>query len=43
MIEYALWLGFNASNNATEYEALIISLSITKELEVEQLGAFTDS
>ena len=42
-LEYALWFSFLASNNEAEYEALIISLKITKELKVLALQFFSDS
>ena len=33
--EYTLQFGFKASNHQTEYEALIIRLKITKNLDVK--------
>lgn len=32
VVEYALWLNFQALNNKAEYEALIIGLKIANEL-----------
>ena len=43
MIEYVLWFGFGASNNEATYEALIVGLSIAKELEIKNLRVFIDS
>ncbi|XP_024164300.1 uncharacterized protein LOC112171333 [Rosa chinensis] len=41
--EYALKFAFKASNNATEYEALIAGLQIARELGVQHLSIFSDS
>ena len=41
--EYALRFNFKASNNQTEYEALLASLKITKELDINSLKVFTNS
>ena len=41
--EYALRFNFKASNNQAEYEALLASLKIAKELEINSLKVFTDS
>ncbi|GAV76114.1 RVT_3 domain-containing protein [Cephalotus follicularis] len=42
-IEYALRFGFKATNNETEWEALIAGLTIVKHLEVQQIEASSDS
>ena len=42
-IEYALKLGFHASNNEAEYEAVIAGLNLTHSLEVDQLEIYIDS
>lgn len=42
-IEYAIWLGFNATNNKAEYEALIASLNLAKEAGVVHVATYTDS
>ena len=41
--EYALWFNFKASNNQTEYEALLTGLKIAKELDIDNLKIFTNS
>ena len=41
--EYALRFEFPAINNGAEYEALIVGLKITKELEVDRLQVYSDS
>ena len=41
--EYVLRFDFKASNNQAEYEALLASLKMTKELEIDSLKVFTDS
>lgn len=41
-IEYAVHLGFGASNNEAEYEALIHGLEITAKNGVEELHLFFD-
>ena len=38
-----LRFGFKASNNETEYEALIIGLNLAKEIKVESLEIYSDS
>ena len=43
VIEYALQFNFGASNNKAEYEVLIVSLDIAKELGIEDLRVFIDS
>ena len=39
----ALRFGFKASNNETEYEALIARLNLAKEMKVESLEIYSDS
>ena len=41
--EYALRFNFKASNNQVEYEALLASLKIAKELDIENMKVFIDS
>lgn len=41
-IQYALSFGFSSINNEAEYEALIIRLTINKELGVQHLNAYSD-
>ena len=41
--EYALCFEFPTINNGAEYEALIVGLKITKELEVDRLQVYSDS
>lgn len=41
--EYALWLGFRASNNEAEYEALLTGLRLAKVVGVHNLHIFSDS
>ena len=41
--EYALQFGFKASNNQIKYEALIVRLKITKDLNVKCLKVFINS
>ena len=41
--ESALRLAFDAFNNQTEYEALLVGLRITQELGVKRLKAFIGS
>ncbi|XP_073103852.1 uncharacterized protein [Elaeis guineensis] len=41
--EYVLRFDFKASNNQAEYEALLVSLKIAKELEIDSLKVFIDS
>ena len=43
MTEYALRFNFKTSNNQAEYEALLASLKITKEHDIDSLKIFTDS
>ena len=42
-IEYALRLGFRASNNEAEYEAVIAGLNLAHSMEVDQLEVCSDS
>lgn len=40
--EYALWFTFDMSNNQAEFEALLASLQIDKELGIKKLKVFTN-
>ena len=40
---YTIRIGFKASNNEVEYEALLTRLRVATELGVESLNAFSDS
>ena len=42
-LEKSLRLGFRASNNEAEYEALLTRLRATQKLEVEEVDIFSDS
>lgn len=42
-MEKSLRLGFWASNNETEYEALIVGLQAAQKLGVEEVGVVLDS
>ena len=42
-IEYALKLGFQASNNEAEYDAVIVGLNLAHSMEVDQLEVCSDS
>ena len=42
-IHYAIRFGFKASNNEAEYEALIASLHLARELQVRNVKIFSDS
>jgi ribonuclease HI len=42
-MHYVIWLHFVASNNITEYEALIVGLHIAVELGVRHLDVCGDS
>ena len=42
-MEYALRFGFQASNNETEYEAIIVGLNLTHSMEADQLEICSDS
>ncbi|XP_073112259.1 uncharacterized protein [Elaeis guineensis] len=41
--KYALRFDFKVSNNQAEYETLLVSLKMAKELEIDSLKVFTDS
>lgn len=43
VIEYTLRFTFKASNNQAEYETLLSSLKVAKELSVKRLKVFIDS
>ncbi|XP_073111784.1 uncharacterized protein [Elaeis guineensis] len=43
VIEYVLRFNFKASNNQVEYETLLVSLKMAKELEIDSLKIFTNS
>ena len=42
-MEYTIRIGFKATNNEAEYEALFSELRVAIELGVEFLDAFSDS
>ena len=42
-VEYALRLGFQASNNEAEYEAIIVGLNLAHFMEADQLEICSDS
>ena len=42
-MEYAIHIGFKATNNEAEYEALLTRLRVATELRVKSLNAFSDS
>ena len=42
-LEKSLRLGFRASNNEAEYEALLTRLRATQKLEVEEVDILSDS
>ena len=42
-IYYAIHFGFKASNNEAEYEALIASLHLARELRASNVKIFSDS
>jgi ribonuclease HI len=42
-IKYAIRMGFKATNNEVEYEAVIASLTIARELGAENVEVHTDS
>ena len=42
-MEYAIFIGFKANNNKTEYETLLAKLRFAVELGVESLDTFSDS
>lgn len=43
VIECAIIFNFNGSNNVAEYEVLVASLKIEKDLQVQKLKFFSDS
>ena len=43
MTKYALRFDFKTLNNQAEYEVLLASLKINKELDIDSLKVFTDS
>lgn len=43
IMEQALTLGFKASNNEAEYEALLARLRLAAELRVRKLSVYCDS
>nr|CAN78921.1 hypothetical protein VITISV_011350 [Vitis vinifera] len=42
-LEQAIWLGFSASNNEAEYEAILSGLDLALALSVSKLRIFSDS
>ena len=42
-MEYAIHIGFKATNNEAKYEALLVGLMVTTKLGVESLDTFSDS
>ncbi|CAL9018596.1 unnamed protein product, partial [Prunus brigantina] len=43
LLEQAITLGFSASNNEAEYEALLAGLCLAKELSIKRLAIYSDS
>nr|KYP37314.1 Uncharacterized protein Mb2253c family [Cajanus cajan] len=43
LVELSLWFGFKASNNQAEYEALLASLRLAKDLSVTRIKCWSDS
>ncbi|CAL2247866.1 unnamed protein product [Prunus armeniaca] len=43
LLEQAITLGFSASNNEAEYEALLAGLRLAKELSMKRLAIYSDS
>ncbi|CAL2275622.1 unnamed protein product [Prunus armeniaca] len=43
LLEQAITLGFSASNNEAEYEALLAGLHLAKELSIKKLAIYLDS
>ncbi|KAI5323872.1 hypothetical protein L3X38_032945 [Prunus dulcis] len=43
LLEQAITLGFSASNNEVEYEALLAGLRVAKELTIKRLAIYSDS
>ena len=42
-MEYAICIGFKATNNEFKYKAFLVGLIVATEVEVESLDAFSDS
>lgn len=42
-IEHAIWLGFRATNNKAEYEALIAGLNAVKEARANRITIYINS
>ena len=42
-LEQAIWLGFPASNNEAEYEAILFGLDLTLALSFSKLRIYSDS
>ena len=42
-IEQAVWLGFNASNNESEYEALLSEIELAAAIYADKLLVQSDS
>ena len=42
-MEYAICIGFKATNNKVEYKAILAGLRVATKLGVKSLDAFTDS
>ena len=42
-MEYAIRIGFKATNNEAKYEAFLANLRVATELEVESLDVYNDS
>ena len=42
-IKYAVQIKYNATNNTTEYKALLIRLQLTIEVRAEHLKIYSDS
>ncbi|CAL2230398.1 unnamed protein product [Prunus armeniaca] len=43
LLEQAITLGFSASNNEAEYEAMLAGLHLAKELSIKRLAIYSDS
>ena len=42
-MEYAIRIGFKATNNEAEYEALLVDLRVATKLGVDSLDVFSNS
>ena len=42
-VEYGLRFGFQASNNETEYEVVIVGINLAHSMEIDQLEVCSDS